>query len=169
VIRMTRRVLRVGRSTLNRIRPEVCVTLWADRDNRLTRDSARTWARSLARHGGDINSEQIVRVKGLPGYAWWFSCTGRGGYVLVVHDFADVPRRLDRFAADGAPCWQHPSYPFAAYRFEEDCDWAVFEALFPAVAQQQRRDPAVIDQSLRAWQLLDVLAALGVAPAGDGR
>ena len=149
---------------------------------------ALKWARAIAREWGEINAQAKVKAEGLPGPVWWFSCSGHGGYIMVAPE-TRVPPVLRRFACDGVGVqtseWvqrygERYSYT-TVYRFEEDCDWAVFVAVFPQVAKweiiSQRRWPvrvqrdagedaavaALIDdakQSVRRWQAPEVVAAL---------
>lgn len=103
---------------------------------------AEKWARSIAREWGSINEQQKVRATGLPGPAWWFSCAGHGGYIMVA-PANKVPEVLHRFATDGVLTWEESwveAYGdqyngITVFRFEEDCDWAVFEVVYPDVAR----------------------------------
>lgn len=138
-------------------------------DGRITRDTARTWARSLAREfWGDINSEGSARTRSVAGYAWWFSCTGHGGYILVAR-CDQVPAWLRKFMVDGAPPWGNPpaNDPYAAWAFEEDYDWAAFEAAYPDVARRHNRELAYVVSVLRQWHpaLAAQIALSGAPPA----
>lgn len=162
----------------NRAGRLVCLTL-RFRDGKILLEDARKWARSVAREWGDINWEKAVKVKGLPGPAWWFSCSGHGGYVLVA-PAAEVPEVFSRFRWEGLG----EEYGCTSvYVFEEDCDWAVFMVVYPEVARWEishlRTWPADVPreasvdeaacgllerakESVRRWKSPEVAAALGL-------
>jgi len=156
----------------------VCLTL-RFRDGKIIPEDARKWARSVAREWGDINWEKAVKVKGLPGPAWWFSCSGHGGYILVA-PAAEVPEIFERFKWEGL---SEEYGNLSVYVFEEDCDWAVFVLAFPEVAMWEienlrvwpsdlPRDAGIgcavgrllerAKESVRRWKPPEVAAALGL-------
>lgn len=118
------------------------VRLYFDDRGELRPQDAEKWARSVALEWGEINAQQKVRASGLPGPAWWFSCSGHGGYILVAPAHK-VPEALHRFAADGTLVWNKgwvemyggQYNEINVFRFEEDCDWAVFEVVWPDAAR----------------------------------
>lgn len=96
-------------------------------NNEIDPRSAESWARSCARlFWGEINRQRKVRVEGLPGPAWHFSCSGHGGYILIAKE-SDVPAHFARFK-------DFTCRGYATYAFEEDCEWAVFEYAYPQVS-----------------------------------
>ncbi|MBF7084408.1 hypothetical protein IT084_15755 [Desulfallas sp. Bu1-1] len=106
-------------------------------EDKITPESAQKWARHWALQWGDVNHQKKVRAD-LPGHAWWFGCSGHGGYILVA-PMSAVPKLFnDKFAVDGAATWSDYYYTsvkgYAVYRFEEDCNWAVLEYAIPEVA-----------------------------------
>lgn len=117
------------------------VVRFDDAGNILPEDALK-WARSVAGEWGDINQQKKVKAPGLPGPAWWFDCSGHGGY-LLVSSLHQVPEALHSFAADGVPTWDKgwaevhgDSYNnITVFCFEEDCNWAAFEIAYPEVAR----------------------------------
>lgn len=146
-------------------------------NGRITRDSARTWARSLATDlWGQINDEASARLSSGRGvlaragaYAWWFSCAGHGGYILIGRTDA-IRAELARFITEGGPHWAPgagPAAPYAAWAFEEDCDWAAFVGAYPeayAWDGDRARQLASAQDSLRRWHL-ELAPSLGVPAA----
>lgn len=122
--------LKVGRWTRNgRL---TYLTLSFD-ENGLDPKDAQKWARAVAGDWGEINTQKKVQAKGIPGPAWWFSCSGHGGYIMVARK-GTFPKELEKFAVEGYPCWTSEPPPYANYAvlaFEEDCNWAVFQLLYP--------------------------------------
>lgn len=122
------------------------VALHFDNSGLLRGRDAEKWARSVARQNwGAINAQWKVAAKGLPGQAWYFSCVGHEGYILVAPSFS-VPKYFDRFAVDGVATWdknyteKYASYYgyLSVYAFEEDVAWAILEATYPQVAEWAR-------------------------------
>lgn len=96
-------------------------------NNEIDPRSAESWARSCARlFWGGINHQHKVRAQGLPGLAWYFSCVGHGGYVLIARE-SDVPPYFAKFKDSSCR-------GYGAYCFEEDCEWAIFEYAYPQVS-----------------------------------
>lgn len=159
------------------------VTLEFDAHGRLLPGAARTWARSVARNlWGEITDEHRLRTAALPGPAWWFSCSGHGGYVLVAPPQAVAPF-FRRFAEDGSPVWSDADrWPsVGVYAFEEDCNWAVFLATYPAAIIAEQRYEAhrfqgrvhtnfsAVANCLRHWhdpEIADVLLLRPALPSG---
>ena len=116
--------------------------LYFDDRGELRPKDAEKWARSVASEWGEINVQQKVRASGLPGPAWLFSCSEHGGYILVAPAHK-VPEALHRFAADGTLVWNKgwvemyggQYNEINVFRFEENCDWAVFETVWPDAAR----------------------------------
>lgn len=144
----------------------VVVTLAVTAGSEITRETARTWARSIARDWGEINNETRVRYPDLPGYAWRFSCSGHGGYVHIA-PLAEVPRSVyQQFRDEGSPDWDDLAgrMPrWAAFVFEEDCNSAVFLAGWPGLAAREGRALGALHESIRASQLPETLSALGLS------
>jgi len=166
------------------------IHLFFTQDGQILFGGAEKWARSVARKWGQINHQRKVRVRGLPGAAWYFSCSGHGGYILVAPE-PDVPDVLRRFACSGvgvAPKDWVEAYGkiynyMTVYRFEEDCDWAVFVLVYPQVARWEIEnlgvwppevpkdvpaDTAVVafleyaKQTVRRWKPPEIAAAVGI-------
>lgn len=126
-------------------------------DGEILPKDAEKWARSVAlrQWGGGINSQTKVRVEGIPGHVWWFDTWGHGGYVMVAKK-GSFPEVLEKYTRDGCIYWG--AYPdWAAYVvlvFEEDCDWAVLEWVYPEVGQYMEKakgNREVTERDIRSW------------------
>ena len=96
-------------------------------------DAAKVARRLASQKWGEVCTQR----KAAPGI-WWFSCSGHGGYIVDtdVHPEAAVICGKDYtdtvYARYSTKHWDGRFWPseqhFAC--FEEDCDWAVCEALY---------------------------------------
>ncbi|RJO61950.1 MAG: hypothetical protein C4542_05205 [Dehalococcoidia bacterium] len=136
---------------------------------------AEKWARLIAREWGEINEQKKVKASGLPGLVWLFDCAGHGGYIMVASMF-DVPETLHKYAVDGIAVWNkewvkkygEPYNGITVFRFEEDCNWAIFETTYPDVAtwrvynreKEWSKNPVLIDVDAGEESLLDPKRAL---------
>jgi len=107
-------------------------------DGHLDDQSKRTLAASEATIWGEINGRVTVLTPKRDGMlATWFTCSGHGGFVVVT-DHEQPAWQDKRCLSQDDWSGQLAPNQFYVYRFEEDCDWAIFEApQFEGVMRQR--------------------------------
>jgi hypothetical protein len=83
--------------------------------------------RLASQQWGEVNRQKKI----LDG-VYWFGCSGHGGYVVDTDKFPKAEDfEVDVFIRYGSSKYRPSEQHFAI--FEEDCDWAVIEYLYPEV------------------------------------
>jgi hypothetical protein len=97
-------------------------------DNKTNGNIARTMAKQS---WGDVNRQRKI-LDGI----WDFGCSGHGGYIVDINLFPKCEPWKDIVYFNYNKGTYYPSKQHFAI-FEEDCNWAILEYLYPEIAKKK--------------------------------